>query len=82
MSPDGSVVPLQSVLLTGFTPTFNTWLFVAILALILMSGFFSSTETAYSCSNKIKLRTLVSNGNKRAKKVLDLAEENYDIISY
>jgi CBS domain containing-hemolysin-like protein len=43
-----------------------------------MSGFFSSTETAYSCSNKIKLRTLVSNGNKRAKKVLDLAEENYD----
>ena len=78
MSPDGSVVPLQNVLLTGFTPTFNTWLFVAILALILMSGFFSSTETAYSCSNKIKLRTLVSNGNKRAKKVLDLAEENYD----
>lgn len=78
MSPDGSVVPLQNLLLTGFTPTFNTWLFVAILALILMSGFFSSTETAYSCSNKIKLRTLVSNGNKRAKKVLDLAEENYD----
>jgi CBS domain containing-hemolysin-like protein len=43
-----------------------------------MSGFFSSTETAYSCASRIKLRTLVSNGDKRAKKVLDLAETNYD----
>ena len=76
--PDGSV-PLQTLLLNGqFSPTFNTWLFIAILALILMSAFFSSTETAYSCSNRIKLRTYVSNGNKRAKKVLALAETNYD----
>ena len=75
--PDGSV-PLQTLFLTGNTPTFNTWLFIAILALIIMSAFFSSTETAFSCANKIKLRALASNGNKRAKKVLDLAETNYD----
>lgn len=78
MSSDGPV-PLQSILLTGsFQSTFNTWLFVAIIALIIMSAFFSSMETAFSCSNKLKLRSLATNGNKRAKKVLLLAENNYD----
>ena len=77
MPSDGSV-PLQNLLAGTFTPTFNTWLFIAILALILMSAFFSSMETAFSCSNKIKLRTLASNGNARANKVLLLAENNYD----
>ncbi len=76
--PSDGPVPLQTLLLSGFTPTFNTWLFIAIVFLVIMSGFFSSTETAYSCANRIKLRTLVSNGDKRAKKVLDLAETNYD----
>lgn len=53
-------------------------LLIAIIALVIMSAFFSSTETAYSCANRIKLRTLSTNGNKRAKRVLQLAEENYD----
>ena len=53
-------------------------LLVAIIVLIILSGFFSSTETAYSCANKIKLRSLSTNGNKRAGKVLDLTENNYD----
>jgi CBS domain containing-hemolysin-like protein len=77
MPSDGSV-PLQTLLLNGFIPKFDSWLFIAIVVLIIMSGFFSSTETAYSCASRIKLRTLVSNGDKRAKKVLDLAETNYD----
>ena len=51
---------------------------IALVVLIILSGFFSSTETAYSCANRIKLRALSSNGNTRAKKVLDLAETNYD----
>ncbi len=77
MPSDGSV-PLQTLLLTGASATFDTWLFIAIVALVIMSGFFSSTETAYSCASRIKLRTFVSNGNNRAKKVLYLAETNYD----
>ena len=76
MSTDGSV-PLP-MLLTTTPPSFDVWLLVAIIALILMSAFFSSTETAYSCANKIKLRSLATNGNKHAKKVLSLAEDNYD----
>ena len=53
-------------------------LLIAIIALVIFSAFFSSTETAYSTANRIKLRSLATNGDKRAKKVLDLAENNYD----
>ena len=53
-------------------------LLIAIILLVLASGFFSSTETAYSCANKIKLRSLATNGDKLAKKVLYFAETNYD----
>ncbi len=53
-------------------------LLIAIVLLLLLSAFFSSTETAYSCANRVKLRAMASNGNKRAKKVLNLAEENFD----
>ena len=53
-------------------------LLIAIILLVLASGFFSSTETAYSCANKIKLRSWASAGDKKAAKVLRLAEENYD----
>lgn len=52
-------------------------LLIAIIILLLLSGFFSSMETAYSCANKLKLKTMISNGNKRAEKTLRLAE-NYD----
>lgn len=76
MPADGTV-PLSNLLLSG-TPQFSLGLFVTILALILLSGFFSSTETAFSCANRIKLRALASNGNNRAKKTLALAENNYD----
>ncbi len=53
-------------------------LLLALIALVICSGFFSSTETAFSCASPIKLRVLATNGKKRAKKVLDLTENNYD----
>lgn len=53
-------------------------LLLAIIFLIIMSAFFSATETAYSCASRIKLRSFSANGNKRAGKVLRLAEEKYD----
>ena len=64
----------------GNMPDGSVQLLVALIILILFSGFFSATETAFSCANKIKLRTLASNGNKRATKVLVLAEENFDML--
>ena len=53
-------------------------LIIAIAILVLLSGFFSGTETAFSCANKIKLKTLVSQGKKNAKAVYKFADENYD----
>ena len=56
----------------------NVPLYVAIMcAMVLMSAYFSATETAFSSFNKTRLKTLVENGNKRAKLALKL-EERYD----
>lgn len=51
---------------------------IAIIVLIIFSAFFSSAETAYSCANRMKLRALAGNGNKKAKRVLVLAENKFD----
>ncbi len=78
--PDGTV-PLDngSLLLAALSETKNALpLFISLIVLILLSGFFSSTETAFSCANKIKLRTLASAGDKRASRVLNLIEDNFE----
>ncbi|MBE7077226.1 MAG: HlyC/CorC family transporter [Clostridiales bacterium] len=51
---------------------------IAIIVLVLLSGFFSGTETAFSCANKIKLKTLASQGKKNAKAIYQFADEKYD----
>ena len=48
-----------------------------MVALVIMSGYFSATETAFSAVNKIKLKTLAEDGNRRSKLVLKLCD-NYD----
>lgn len=53
-------------------------LLISIIVLIAFSAFFSATETAFNCANRIKLKSLAANGNKRAGKVLDLSENRYD----
>lgn len=39
---------------------------IILFFLLLMSAFFSSAETVYTTANKVRLRTLVEEGNKRA----------------
>ena len=51
---------------------------IAIIVLVLLSGFFSGTETAFSCANKIKLKTLASQGKKNAKAIYKYADAKYD----
>ncbi len=53
-------------------------LLISLIVLLVFSGFASATETAFSCANKIKLRTLADSGNKRANKVLALTENKFD----
>ena len=51
---------------------------IVIVILVLLSGFFSGTETAFSCVNKIKLKTYATQGKKHAKAVYKFADEKYD----
>lgn len=53
-------------------------LLISIVVLVILSAFFSATETAFNCANHIRLKALAASGNKRAQKVLDLAENKYD----
>lgn len=48
-----------------------------MLVFLILSAFFSATETAYTSINRIRLKNMMQDGNKRAKKVLEL-EEKYD----
>ena len=50
---------------------------IVIAVLILLSGFFSCTETAFSFANTIRLKSLTDNGNRRAKHALWVCD-NFD----
>ena len=50
---------------------------IIILICLVLSGYFSATETALSTFNKTKIKTLAEKGNKKAQKVLDISEK-YD----
>ena len=52
---------------------------ITVLFCILMSAYFSATETAFSTVNRIRLKTMAEDGNKKAAKVLKLSD-NYDSL--
>ena len=55
----------------------NIWSICMIVILLIMSAYFSATETAFTSLNRIKLKNIASDGNNKAKRVLELSE-NYD----
>ncbi len=56
--------------------TLSIYLIIMIFCVI-MSGYFSATETAFSTFSKTKMKTLAEKGNKKAELVLKLSD-NYD----
>ncbi len=54
---------------------------VVMAILILMSAYFSATETAFSSLNRTRVKTLAEKGNKRANLVLELSERYDRLIS-
>ena len=50
---------------------------ISMIVLLVLSAFFSSTETAFSTFNRIRMKNMAQNGNKRANLVLRL-DERYD----
>ena len=56
----------------------GSWILVGVLAvLVVLSAYFSATETAFSSLNRIRLKSLAEGGDKKAALALSL-EENYD----
>ena len=41
-------------------------LIIVIIVLVIMSGYFSATETSFMSLNRIRLKNMASNGDKRA----------------
>lgn len=52
-------------------------LLIALIVLVIFSGYFSGAEMAFSSANKIRLMNMAESGNKRAKRVLKVTE-NFD----
>lgn len=50
---------------------------ILMVICLLLSAYFSATETAFSSINKTRLKAMAEKGNKKAEKTLNLAE-NYD----
>ena len=54
----------------------DSFQFIILIILLMLSAFFSSSETALTTVNKIRLRSLADEGNKRAALVLDVTENH------
>ncbi|MGF6990149.1 CBS domain containing-hemolysin-like protein [Lachnospiraceae bacterium PM6-15] len=54
---------------------------IALIILLALSAFFSSAETALTTSNKIRLRGLADEGNKKAKTVLKITDKPSKMLS-
>ncbi|MCH4006584.1 MAG: hemolysin family protein [Eubacterium sp.] len=54
---------------------------VVIILLVLISACFSAAETAFTSANKIRLKNMASDGNKRAERALKLINRYDDLLS-
>ena len=54
---------------------------IAIIILLCLSAFFSSSETALTTVNQIRMRTLADNGDKRAARVLHVTGNRGKMLS-
>lgn len=72
------LVPLSRALLLGTVSILHNTRFLVYLGLILIfvicSAFFSATETALNCCNRVRMKVKAENGNKTAKLALKLID--------
>lgn len=52
-----------------------------LVLLLLLSAFFSSAETAFTTTSRIRMRTLAESGDKRAKRVLAITDDMHKMLS-
>ena len=61
--------------------TSDAILLAILFVLLLLSAFFSSAETALTCTNKVKMKALADEGNKKAARVLSILESPGKMLS-
>ncbi|MCR5558370.1 MAG: hemolysin family protein [Butyrivibrio sp.] len=54
---------------------------IVLVILVFLSSFFSSAETAFMTVNKVKMKALADEGNKRAALVLKILEDTQKMLS-
>lgn len=54
---------------------------IAIVVCICFSAYFSASETAFTSVNRIRIKNLANDGDKRARTVLELSERYDDLLS-
>ncbi len=54
---------------------------IVLAILIVLSGFFSATETAFFSMNKIRVKSLANDGKKKAKRAIRLSEDMDSLLS-
>ena len=54
---------------------------IVLFVLLILSAFFSSAETAFTTVNKVRIRTLAEDGNKRAVKVENILSRYSKMLS-
>lgn len=52
---------------------------IGILVCLFFSAFFSATETAFTSLNRIRIKNMANDGDRRARRVLELSD-NYDSL--
>lgn len=59
----------------------NIWKIVTVVIMMIFSALFSSTETAFSSVNKLRLKNYEAQGSKKAAKALELANRFDDVLT-
>lgn len=59
----------------------DTITLIIIILCIIMSGYFSATETAFSSLNRIRIKTMAEKGNKKAALVGNLSDQYDSMLS-
>lgn len=54
---------------------------LVLVVLVVFSAYFSATETAISCANKVRLKNKAEDGNRRAALVISLMEDYDRVLS-
>lgn len=82
MDPTG-VIPFSTTQLvhTVTLDTADIVRIISVVVLLLLSAFFSSAETALSTANKVRIKTLAEEGNKKAIKVTKILDNYGKMLS-